>query len=71
MVTKERLPSTLILLAAIILTLIMGLALESAVLALIFSLVAWLAYGWYLISYIPFAQKAVKSCLGSCMSQSS
>ena len=66
MFKRSRLVTTLILLATIILTLIMGLIVKSTILTLLFSIAAWFAYAWYLLSYIPFAQRCVKNCITSC-----
>lgn len=66
MVALERLVSTLILLAAIVLTFVMGLVVKKVVLALLFSIISWLAYAWYVLSFIPYAQKCVKSIFTSC-----
>eukprot|EP00826_Nyctotherus_ovalis_P045610 TRINITY_DN5066_c0_g1_i2.p3 TRINITY_DN5066_c0_g1~~TRINITY_DN5066_c0_g1_i2.p3 ORF type:complete len:155 (-),score=30.05 TRINITY_DN5066_c0_g1_i2:126-590(-) len=66
MFTKERLPATVILLAGIVLTLVMGLAVKSTILTIIFAALTWVAYLWYILSYIPFAQKCVKNCISSC-----
>ncbi len=66
MFVGKRAISTGILLAAIILTLIMALAVKSGVLTLLFTLVGWAAFAWYIISYIPYAQTCVMNCFKSC-----
>ena len=62
MIDKTRLFSSLVFLGALIMTLVSALWIESGWLVLIFLIIQFLAYVWYVASYIPFARDLLKGC---------
>ncbi|KAL5264688.1 hypothetical protein ACHWQZ_G005685 [Mnemiopsis leidyi] len=66
MFDKDRLVATIVLIAAIILTIVCGTVIKVPILAIICCIVQFLAFTWYTLSYIPYARNAVKSCFATC-----
>jgi hypothetical protein len=66
MFDSVRIASTLIFLVAMGCTLGFALGLRNIPLTIISCIIQYCALLWYSISYIPFAQDAVKSCFRSC-----
>ncbi|RNF16132.1 putative vesicle transport protein SFT2B-like [Trypanosoma conorhini] len=64
MFDEKRWIATTVYLVFIVLTLVCALALHNALLVLVCCLVQIGAMVWYVLSYIPFARDAVKSCFG-------
>lgn len=62
MFDADRWIATVILIAAMILTIVCGCVIKVAILALICCCVQFCAFAWYTLSYIPYARNAVKSC---------
>jgi len=62
MFDADRWIATVILIAAMILTIVCGCVIKVAILALICCIVQFCAFTWYTLSYIPYARNAVKSC---------
>jgi len=67
MFAKTRILATVLVFTFMVLTLLAGLALHKAGLALLFCILQFLAMTWYSISYIPFARDAIKKVAGSCL----
>lgn len=64
MFEKDRIVASIFLMAAIVLTIVVGAVLQIGWLAIICVIIQSLAFIWYSLSYIPFARAAVKSCFG-------
>lgn len=62
MFDKDRIIASIVLIAAIILTIISGVVIKNGLLAIICCIVQFLAFAWYTLSYIPYARNAVKGC---------
>jgi len=67
MFDANRWLATLIYLLSIALTLVAGLVFDSAPLAIIFTVVQYLAMAWYSLSYIPWARDFVTKICCSCL----
>jgi len=67
MFKDTRIIATIVMLISIILTMVAAFAWKSGVLCILFCVIQFLAFTWYSISYIPFARKAVKGCVESCL----
>ena len=65
MFKPSRFLTTVIFLSALALTLISALILKSRILTLVFMLIEIVAYIWYVLSYLPFAQRMVIRMCGS------
>lgn len=65
MFKPSRFITTIIFLSALVLTLVSALVLKSRLLTFIFMLVEIVAYIWYVISYLPFAQRLVIKFCGT------
>ena len=59
-----RLVATLVYLSALCLTIYFGFFNKKTFLALIFAVVEVLAFAWYSLSYIPFAQGMARRMVG-------
>ncbi|KAJ8026652.1 Vesicle transport protein SFT2A [Holothuria leucospilota] len=68
MFQENRFIATLIFFAFLILTVCAAVWWDAALLAILFCVIQFLAFGWYAISYIPFARDTVKNCCGSIIS---
>lgn len=66
MFAKKRWVTTTIYLSALVMTLICALVFKSALLTLLFLVIEMCAYVWYVLSYLPFAQKLAIRLCGSC-----
>ncbi|XP_076050353.1 vesicle transport protein SFT2A isoform X2 [Oratosquilla oratoria] len=67
MFAKTRVIATVIMFAALVMTLIAAFALKKKALALLMVIIQFLAMTWYSLSYIPYARDGVKKCFGSCI----
>ncbi|MCL4128717.1 UNVERIFIED_CONTAM: hypothetical protein GTU68_020253 [Idotea baltica] len=67
MFASTRIIATIIMLAALVMTLVAAFVVKKNLLALLMVLIQFLAMTWYSISYIPYARDAVKKCFGSCI----
>ncbi|UJR35699.1 hypothetical protein I4U23_028448 [Adineta vaga] len=67
MFDSTRWIATIVFIGSVIMTLVSALAIKIGILVLLFVIVQFLALAWYTITYIPFAQSALKSCCGSIM----
>ncbi|RNF05556.1 putative vesicle transport protein SFT2B-like [Trypanosoma rangeli] len=67
MFDEKRWIATTVYLVSIVLTILCALLLHNALLVLVCCLVQTGAMIWYVLSYIPFARDAVKSCFGRIM----
>ncbi|OAD59508.1 Vesicle transport protein SFT2A [Eufriesea mexicana] len=67
MFATTRVIATILVFAAIALTLFAALHLKNAGLALLFIIIQSLAMTWYSLSYIPYARDAVKKTIESCI----
>ena len=65
MFEMARLFSTIALLVCILLTIIMAIIPQRG-LAIVFAILTWVAYAWYILSYIPFAHDAIIKFLTCC-----
>ena len=65
MFEMKRLISTIALLVCIALTILFAVISKGA-LAICFAVLTWVAYVWYILSYIPFAHDAVIKFLTCC-----
>ena len=66
MFEKDRLIASIVLIAAMILTIVAGVVVKSGILAIICCIIQFGAFFWYTLSYIPYARNAVKSCFTGC-----
>jgi hypothetical protein len=64
MFKRKRWITTSIVLLALIMTLVSALVLKNAALTLVFMIIELLAYAWYVLSFLPFAQTCVKKLAG-------
>jgi len=71
MIDKSRLFTSIVFLAALIMTLVSALIIESGWLVLLFLIIQVCAYIWYAASYIPFARDCMKGCFSRMFSSSS
>ena len=62
MIDKTRLYTSIVFLAALIMTLVSALIIQSGWLVLLFLIIQMCAYVWYVASYIPFARDCLRSC---------
>lgn len=60
MFAQKRIIATIIYIATLIGTLIVAFTLESVILVVILMILQLGALVWYILSYIPFAQEAIK-----------
>merc|ERR1711904_60641 len=67
MFKAHRLLATCTYLVSIVFTLVAALKYNNLILTLIFLLVQICALVWYCLTYIPFGQRMLKSCVGRCM----
>lgn len=67
MFKAHRIVATVVYLCSIGFTLYAALHLNSLILTLIFLLVQICALIWYCLTYVPFGQRMLKSCVGRCM----
>lgn len=67
MFNEKRILSTLLVICFMILTLLAALKWKKTVLAIMFCFFQFIAYLWYSISYIPYAQDSVKKTVMSCL----
>lgn len=67
MFAKTRVIATIVMIAALIMTLIAAFVLHKKALALLMVLIQFLAMTWYSLSYIPYARDAAKKCFASCV----
>jgi hypothetical protein len=65
MFKPSRILTTIIFFCALALTLISALILKNRLLTLIFMIIEILAYTWYVLSYLPFAQRFVIKLCGA------
>jgi hypothetical protein len=65
MFKPSRFLTTVIFLSALAMTLVSALVLHSRLLTFIFMLIELVAYIWYVLSYLPFAQKLVIRTCGA------
>uniref|UniRef100_A0A6B2LLI6 Vesicle transport protein n=1 Tax=Arcella intermedia TaxID=1963864 RepID=A0A6B2LLI6_9EUKA len=65
MVESSRLISTIIFFVSLGATLAVAFTIQSGGLVILLVVVQWLAFAWYSLSYIPFAQSCVKKAVGS------
>merc|ERR1712106_1206339 len=68
MFAKTRVIATVVMLAAIVLTLCSAFWWKKNVLALMFVIIQFCAMTWYSISYIPYARDAVIKCFDGVIS---
>ena len=66
MADMERRITSIVFVLALVGTLISALVFKSLLMVIVCLCVQVPAYVWYCASYIPFAQKCIKSCLSSC-----
>ncbi|XP_043993132.1 vesicle transport protein SFT2A-like [Gambusia affinis] len=67
MFEPTRLIATIVMLLCFVLTLCAAFWWHKNVLAILFSILQFLAMTWYSISYIPFARDAVMKCFTTCL----
>eukprot|EP00793_Prasinoderma_coloniale_P001156 PRCOL_00006147-RA len=67
MFKARRIWATLMYFVTMILTLVFALVVQDAMLVIICVVLQMMALVWYACSYIPFAQRVLKSCFGSCI----
>ena len=65
MFAPTRLIATIVMLAALTMTLISAIVLNNAGLCFLFVIIQFFAMLWYSLSYIPFARDAVKKLVGT------
>ena len=68
MFAKTRVIATVVMLAALVLTLCSAFWWKKNVLALMFVIIQFCAMTWYSISYIPYARDAVIKCFDGVIS---
>lgn len=67
MFSEKRVISTALVFVFMVLTLLAALIWKKSLLALIFCCLQFLAYIWYSISYIPYAQDTVTKAFMACI----
>lgn len=67
MFKDTRIIATIVMLISVVLTIVSAIAWKSGALCILFCIFQFCAFAWYSISYIPFARKAVKGCMDSCL----
>lgn len=67
MFVGDRIISTTLMFSFMVLTLLAALSWKKTLLALIFCFLQFIAGIWYSISYIPYAQDAVKKSVMACI----
>lgn len=65
---KKRIITTCVVLISLVMTLISALVLKNSAMTLIFMFIEIVAYTWYVLSFLPFAQTCVKKIFGNCLS---
>ncbi|PIK43984.1 hypothetical protein BSL78_19162 [Apostichopus japonicus] len=68
MFKENRIIATIVFLVFLILTVCAAVWWGTALLAILFCVIQFLAFAWYAISYIPYARDVVKKCFGSIVS---
>lgn len=63
----KRILSTIIFILAMIMTFVSVFAIKSSILAFLFVIIQFLAFAWYVITYIPGGTTAIKSMCCSCV----
>lgn len=67
MFSEKRIISTVLVVLFMVLTLLAALLWHKTMLAIIFCILQFLAFIWYSISYIPYAQDTVSKAVMSCV----
>ena len=67
MFKSHRFAATATYIVCIVMTLVSALRYGNLLLTLIFLIMQMCALVWYCLTYIPFGQRMLKSCLGSCV----
>ena len=67
MFSEKRIISTVLVILFMLLTLLAALLWHKTMLAVIFCILQFLAFIWYSISYIPYAQDTVSKAVMSCV----